>query len=270
MGPHAGPGISVDFRIPVPGRSRYNLKNIVMMICLAGSAAPAASADAVHRAVEIPRNVAVTVRADSRSGRLVRSAVVAPRLVASRAIQSKVVAPRVVTAPPPAPQKVDLGDLIHRTAASHGVDPLLVRSVIEVESNFNPVAVSPKGAEGLMQLIPSTARRFGVNNSFNVAENVEAGVKYLRYLQDLFGDNRLALAAYNAGEGAVLKYRDIPPYRETEQYVYLVGKKYGEAKRAARRGGAPASAPAETADADAPRPIEAFVDESGRFHLRTR
>jgi soluble lytic murein transglycosylase-like protein len=244
-----------------------------MMICLAGSAAPAVAADAVHRTVEIPRNVALTVRADTRSGRLVRAAVVSPRHVAPRAVQSMVVAPRVVSSPAPPPEQVDLGDLIHRTASSYGVDPLLVHSVIEVESNYNPVAVSPKGAEGLMQLIPSTARRFGVGNSFNAAQNIEAGVKYLRYLQDLFGDNRLALAAYNAGEGAVLKYRDIPPYRETEQYVYRVGKKYGEAKRAASRVAEPSPEPAQAAPVAAeaaPRPIEAFVDENGRFHLRTR
>jgi soluble lytic murein transglycosylase-like protein len=242
-----------------------------MTICLAAAPAPAVAADALHRTVEIPRNVAVTVRADSRSGRLVRAALVTPRRVVSRTVEPKTVAPRPVNSAAAAPEKIDLGSLIESTAAAHGVDPLLVHSVIEVESNYNPVAISPKGAEGLMQLIPSTARRFGVANSFNAAENIDAGVRYLKYLQDLFGDSRLALAAYNAGEGAVLKYRDIPPFRETEQYVYRVGKKYGEAKRASRS----AVPPSGTAGPDAPsgqppRAVEGFVDAEGRIHLRTR
>jgi len=113
------------------------------------------------------------------------------------------------------------------------VDPLLVDSVIRVESNYNPLAVSPKGAEGLMQLIPATARRFGVTNSFDVKENIEAGVTYLKYLLDMFGDDRLAVAAYNAGESAVMRYGDVPPYRETMNYVSRVGKAW--ARRASRR-----------------------------------
>lgn len=242
-----------------------------MTICLAAAPVPAVAADALHRTVEIPRNVALTVRADTRSGKLVRAALVSPKRVVSRAVAPKTVAPRVVTPAAPASEKIDLGALIETTAAAHGVDPLLVHSVIEVESNYNPVAVSPKGAEGLMQLIPSTARRFGVANSFNAAENIDAGVRYLKYLQDLFGDSRLALAAYNAGEGAVLKYRDIPPFRETERYVYRVGKKYGEAKRASQRAGLASGKTESAVPVEPPaRPVEGFVDAEGRIHLRTR
>ena len=112
-------------------------------------------------------------------------------------------------------------DLISEHSRNHGVRPDLVRAVMQVESGFNPYARSPKGAMGLMQLMPSTAKQYGVKNAFNPAENVRAGVAYLRELLDRY-DNKeeLALAAYNAGPGAVDKYgQTIPPYRETEDYV---------------------------------------------------
>jgi len=103
-------------------------------------------------------------------------------------------------------------ELIHRAANTHGVDPLLVDSVIRVESNYDPYAVSRKGAEGLMQLIPSTQRRFGVLNAFHAGQNIDGGVRYLKYLIDLYKqDFRLALAAYNAGEAAVARYGGVPP-----------------------------------------------------------
>src|ERR1700716_1682625 len=89
---------------------------------------------------------------------------------------------------------------------------------------------------GLMQLIPSTAKRFGVSNTFHPAQNIEGGVRYLKYLMQLYGgDERLALAAYNAGEGAVAKYKGIPPYPETQNYVYQVGKKLGQSREAERK-----------------------------------
>ncbi len=97
--------------------------------------------------------------------------------------------------------------------------------MIRAESNYNPDAVSPKGALGLMQLIPSTARRFGVSNPFDVRENIEGGVRYLRFLLDYYqGDYPKAIAAYNAGEAAVDKYHGIPPYAETQNYVHRVAK----------------------------------------------
>jgi soluble lytic murein transglycosylase-like protein len=106
-------------------------------------------------------------------------------------------------------------------AARHAINPDLVRAVIRAESGWNPRAVSPKGAMGLMQLMPATAAEYGVADPFDPAENIRAGVAYLRWLLDRFdGKTELALAAYNAGPGAVEKYgRTIPPYRETRSYV---------------------------------------------------
>lgn len=117
---------------------------------------------------------------------------------------------------------------IQETAARHGVDPELVRTLIQVESDFNPWAVSPKGAQGLMQLMPRTAASLGVSNAFNPRQNIEGGVRHLRALIDRYrGDLQLALAAYNAGAPAVDSYRGIPPYPETQQYVRRVLSSYG-------------------------------------------
>jgi hypothetical protein len=199
------------------------------------------------------------VRTDSRTGRLVRSVVVTPRESDAGAKSRDADAARR-----------DIRTIVEETAGRHDVDPLLVDSVIQVESAYNALAISNKGAEGLMQLIPSTARRFGVKNSFDPRENIEGGVRYLKYLKQTFKDDRLALAAYNAGEGAVAKYGWIPPYAETRSYVYQVGKRYGEARKASAA--APATAPPPTAAPEEPRyrPIEQFVDAEGRLHIRTR
>ncbi len=115
-------------------------------------------------------------------------------------------------------------DLIVEHSRRNNVRPSLVRAVIQVESAFNPSALSDKGAMGLMQLMPATAREFGVRNAFNPSENVRGGVAYLRQLLDRYDNNeQLALAAYNAGPGAVDKYgQTIPPYRETKDYVVKV------------------------------------------------
>jgi soluble lytic murein transglycosylase-like protein len=110
------------------------------------------------------------------------------------------------------------GEIIAAMSEAHGVDPLLVRALIQVESNYKPAARSRKGAMGLMQLMPATARTYNVRNPFDPKANIEAGVKHLRSLIDRFGIE-LALAAYNAGEGAVAKFNDVPPYRETRNYV---------------------------------------------------
>ncbi len=100
------------------------------------------------------------------------------------------------------------------------MEPELIHAVIRQESGYDPYAVSHKGAKGLMQLMPATAKRFGVKDVFDPAENVQGGVKYLRQLLDRYdGDRRLALAAYNAGEGAVDRFGGVPPYRETQDYV---------------------------------------------------
>jgi soluble lytic murein transglycosylase-like protein len=109
---------------------------------------------------------------------------------------------------------------INDAAARHHVDPNLVRALVKVESNFNPHAVSGKGAMGLMQLMPSTARMYDVRNPFDAAQNVEAGVRHLKgLLQNFRGDVSLSLAAYNAGQGAVERNGGIPPYTETRNYV---------------------------------------------------
>jgi Transglycosylase SLT domain/Domain of unknown function (DUF4124) len=115
-------------------------------------------------------------------------------------------------------------DLIDEHSRLQGVRPDLVRAVMQVESGFNPYARSPKGALGLMQLMPGTIRHFGVRNPFDPTENVRAGVAYLRELLDRYEDNEeLALAAYNAGPGAVDKHgRAVPPYRETKNYVVKI------------------------------------------------
>jgi soluble lytic murein transglycosylase-like protein len=117
--------------------------------------------------------------------------------------------------------------LVREAAERHRVDPALVRAVIEAESNWNPGAVSRRGAAGLMQLVPTTAQRFGVNDVFNPQQNVDAGVRYLKRLLERYNGNLdLALAAYNAGEGAVDRAHGIPAFRETRNYVQRVQDAY--------------------------------------------
>src|ERR1700752_4775268 len=110
----------------------------------------------------------------------------------------------------------------------NSVDPLLLYSIMHQESSFKPRAMSYKGARGLMQLMPPTAARFGVTNIWDPQQNIEGGARYMRFLLDMFsGDVRLALAGYNAGEGAVLKYGyQVPPYSETREYVRRIGNSY--------------------------------------------
>lgn len=110
-------------------------------------------------------------------------------------------------------------EIITTMAQAHGVDPVLISALIQVESNYRPTARSHKGAMGLMQLMPSTARQYNVRNPYDPKSNIGAGVKHLKSLLDRLGAVDLALAAYNAGEGAVKKFNGIPPYRETRDYV---------------------------------------------------
>jgi soluble lytic murein transglycosylase-like protein len=120
---------------------------------------------------------------------------------------------------------------IEEFCSLYGVDPLLIYAQMHQESSFKGRAVSPKGASGFMQLMPDTARRFGVKNIYNPKQNIQAGIKYMRWLLDKFsGDMRLALAGYNAGEGAVIKYGNkIPPFRETQNYVDRIMNHYESA-----------------------------------------
>jgi soluble lytic murein transglycosylase-like protein len=133
---------------------------------------------------------------------------------------------QMVRSSSPSRRKVE--QLVLRLAPNYRLDPALVMAVIEIESGFRAHAVSPKNAQGLMQLIPGTAERFGVRNTMDPEQNLRGGMAYLRWLLKLFkGDVRLALASYNAGEQAVAKYGGIPPYPETRKYVATIIDMYG-------------------------------------------
>ena len=119
--------------------------------------------------------------------------------------------------------------IIFRAGGRHGIDPRFIHAVIWQESKYKPKALSHAGAQGLMQLMPATARRFGCTDPGDVRANVEAGTKYLSWLLKRFnGDVQLALAGYNAGEGAVAKYNGVPPYDETQNYVRKIVANYGK------------------------------------------
>jgi len=123
--------------------------------------------------------------------------------------------------------QAQINSLIAQTAEYHQMDPDLIRAVVEVESNYNPLAVSPRGAMGLMQLVPGTARRFGVANVFDPVQNLDGGTRYLKYLLEMFdGDLELSLAAYNAGENVVARRRRVPPIRETRDYLRKINAMY--------------------------------------------
>ena len=126
------------------------------------------------------------------------------------------------------PASTRFAELIEPLAVQHGVHPGLVRAVVEVESNYEPAARSRKGAMGLMQLMPATARRYALANPYDPRGNLDAGIRHLRSLLDRY-DLRLALAAYNAGEGAVRRYGGVPPFAETRGYVSRVLQRAGEA-----------------------------------------
>ncbi len=236
-------------RMYVLGYNRIKQKlRFCFFVAGAGLACAASAADAQ---LEGWKSV---VRVDPKTGHLVRSVV--PNGTRRGALIRKT-----------AEQVRILAD---DAAEAYRVDPVLVRSVIEAESANDPNAVSPKGAEGLMQLMPATARRFGVENPFDPSENILGGVRYLKYLQDLFQDDQLAIAAYNAGEGAVVKYRGVPPYDETKTYVDRVSAKVRRAKKsAAKQTPAEASLP-RGANPVRYAPVTAYYDSEGRLHLTTQ
>lgn len=127
----------------------------------------------------------------------------------------------------------DYDKLIHEYSRAHGVDPSLVKAIVMAESNFNPLAVSPKGAQGLMQLMPDTARLVNVENPFDPHENIKGGIKYLKMLDEIFkGDLELILAAYNAGPSKVMEHKmNVPPIEETKTYIKRVKHFYNKLKK---------------------------------------
>ena len=136
-------------------------------------------------------------------------------------------APTNLTGTHPSESQSHIDNLIERAASQHRLDPELVRAIVRVESNYNPYAVSPRGARGLMQLIPATARRFGVLDIFDPEANLDGGIRYLKYLLELFdGDLQLSLAAYNAGENAVGRTRSVPAIPETRNYLRKIAAIY--------------------------------------------
>jgi soluble lytic murein transglycosylase-like protein len=140
-------------------------------------------------------------------------------------------ATQIETIPADIPQSgdCDLDWIIFHAGEREGVDPRFIHAVIQQESNYDPKALSPAGARGLMQLMPGTAKRFDCQDTKDEACNVEAGTKYLAWLLKRFnGDVKLVLAAYNAGEGAVDKYQGVPPYPETQNYVNKIVANYGK------------------------------------------
>jgi len=155
-----------------------------------------------------------------------------------------------------ADRRAELWPHVQQTALAHGLDPALVDLVIRMESGYNPRAVSPKGARGVMQLLPSTARAYGVADIFNARENIRGGI---RYLHDLLGrfdsDLRLALAAYNAGPEAVERHRGVPPYAETRNYVSAILSAYGGGGQKLAGGFGKTTAPA--------RPVEVVLQGAG-------
>jgi hypothetical protein len=185
-----------------------------------------------------PQRITTVIQPDLRTGKLVRSVIVTSKpvvgqRVAGTPVASRVVSPVVAATTPKTPPATGLDEAIEQIAAQVSLQPQVIHSVIKVESDYNAFAISPKGAQGLMQLIPATARRFGVSNVFDPAENIQGGSKYLKYLLDLYGGNyALALAAYNAGEAAVAKYGGVPPFPETQNYLILVARQLQEAKKA--------------------------------------
>ena len=144
---------------------------------------------------------------------------------------------RTTTPPAKAQTRARYDDLIEQHAANHGLSPDLVRAVIQAESGFNPRAISAKGAMGLMQLMPATARELGVNDPFRPDDNIRGGVSYLAQLMTRYNQNlELALAAYNAGPGNVERYGAVPPFRETRAYVKKITGATSSSKPPAPRG----------------------------------
>ena len=242
-------------------------KNIFARFCftLSMSTLMAASIWAANPE-ETPARMISVVRSDSRTGRLVRSVVVSARAV-NRRTMALPAAPGTI---PETPVPAGLNELVATIAARHELSPQLIHAVIKTESNYNPYAVSPKGALGLMQLMPSTARRFSVDHVFDPVENIEGGARYLKYLLDLYdGNYPLTLAAYNAGEAAVAKYNGIPPFPETRNYVVQV-KNNLEKLTAAQAQQAPLPEAQPASPPSGPTHVQELVDADGAVRYVSR
>jgi soluble lytic murein transglycosylase-like protein len=232
------------------------------MMIATGTPAPAPVATAEADAAKQPGVVNKPAAAGS-------PATTAPAAAATPAAPSPIVLPGAQ----PAAQSVDPGfqgtgnpkydELIKQSAARNGIDPNLIVALMRQESGFNSRARSYKGAMGLMQLMPATARRFGVTNFYDPAQNIEGGARYLRFLMDTFnGDTKLVLAGYNAGENAVINYGyQVPPYRETKNYVRAITARYDKKKTASL----PARAIATSEGPVAPAPAAFAGGSSNRL-----
>lgn len=225
--------------------------------------------DASGRVIFVNEEVPATVTAPASSAKAAAASAnsrVPSPAARSRAQQTGKVAARVVASADSQPAGIARpgsvltaafrgvwDEMIAGTASRHQVDPKLVQAIVRVESNFNPFAVSPRGARGLMQLIPATAHRFGVRDSFDPGANLDGGVRYLKYLMNLYGgDLKLSLAAYNAGENAVAGHNGIPPYRETQDYLRKISEIYPLTPRTALR---------------STTGIDKYVDSNGIVHF---
>lgn len=214
-------------------------RNVIAITILVAATAAADDRRFVASAVPsagLKRPGKVVISNDSRSITAyrffgnIREALVSLR--STRVIASRSFGAAVFDSRPSAKVPLQLTTAVHDAARAHGVDPRLVAAVARRESAFDPNAVSRAGACGVMQLMPDTARYLGVRNVFDARENIFGGTRYLRTLLETFdGDLDLALAAYNAGPGAVEKHRGVPPYRETRAYVAAVRATYERSLR---------------------------------------
>jgi soluble lytic murein transglycosylase-like protein len=247
--------------------SYTEVPNILRHFCFSLGWGLAMAALSAAGQADRPQQIMRVVRADPRTGKLVRIVIVTAKPGGAR----KAVKPAASAAAPPEARSAGIDEAVERIAATQSLPPQLVHSVIQVESNYNPRAISPKGAQGLMQLMPDTARRFGVANAFDPIDNIRGGARYLKYLLDLYhGDQRLALAAYNAGEGAVQKYGDVPPYPETLNYVTQVGRQIRKDAAAAPPIAKPAAPEAAEVQPAGPAPIREVVGPDGSVRYVSR
>jgi soluble lytic murein transglycosylase-like protein len=184
------------------------------------------------RAVMVSAVIALVISAPSTLAEFTKHHAIAA--IQAQAVSVPMVESRV-TGVSDRPADTELERAVTRAAKQHRLHPALLFAVMKAESSFNPLVVSKAGAVGLMQLVPETAMRHGVQNLYDTNENVAGGARHLRYLLDRFhGNTRLALAAYNAGEGKVDRYKQIPPYKETRHYVQKVLSYYRDYRKEAR------------------------------------